>query len=117
VYNFLPQEKFSYLYNLNEPLFGNFANIFCLLISLHLSFTNLNISFQWHSCWCLHTNANPILCSKIRICKHVTSKLWQVYLITNRRNYRVDVVLTPPAVELKGRKIGLKNEYFKWKKK
>jgi hypothetical protein len=28
----------------------------CLWISLHLSFTTLNISFQLHSCWFLHTN-------------------------------------------------------------
>jgi hypothetical protein len=46
----LPQEKFISLYCVNEFLSGNFANIFCLSISFHLSFTNLNISFQLHSC-------------------------------------------------------------------
>jgi hypothetical protein len=46
MYNFLPQEKFSSLYSVNELFSENFANIFCLSISLHLSFTNLNISFQ-----------------------------------------------------------------------
>jgi hypothetical protein len=61
--NFLPQEKINSLYSVNELFSGNFANIFCLLISLHLSFTNLNISFQLHSCCFLHTNANPILCT------------------------------------------------------
>jgi hypothetical protein len=63
IYDFLPQEKLNSLYSVNELLSGNFANIFCLSISLHLSFTNLNISFQLYSCLFLYTNANPILCS------------------------------------------------------
>ena len=63
MYNFLPQEKFNSLYSVNELFSGNFANIFCLSISLHLSFTTRNISFQLHSCCFLHTNAKPILCS------------------------------------------------------
>jgi hypothetical protein len=54
MYNFLPQEKFISLYNVNELFSENLANIFCLSISLHLSF---------HSCCFLYTNANPILCS------------------------------------------------------
>ena len=60
MYNFLSQEKFSFLYSVNELFSWNFANIFCLSISWHISFTNLNISFQLRSCCFLHTNANPI---------------------------------------------------------
>jgi hypothetical protein len=63
LYNFLPQEKFNSLCSVNELFSGNFASIFCLSISFHLSFTHLNISFQLHSSCFLHTNVNPMLCS------------------------------------------------------
>jgi hypothetical protein len=74
MYNFLPQEKFNSLYSANELFSGNFANIFCLSISFHLSFTNRNISFQLHTCCFLNTNANPILCSSsfTSIAQHFT---------------------------------------------
>jgi hypothetical protein len=41
MYNCLPRKRFSSLYSVNELLPGNFANIFCLSVSLHLSFTTL----------------------------------------------------------------------------
>jgi hypothetical protein len=39
MHNFLPQEKFSSLYSVNELLSEHFTNIFRRSISLHISFS------------------------------------------------------------------------------
>ena len=51
IYNSLPQEKFSSLYSVNYLFSGNFANVFCLSVSLHRSFTKLKFSLKLPSCF------------------------------------------------------------------
>jgi hypothetical protein len=57
VCSLLPQKKFISRYVSSD----SFAKIFCLSISLRLSFTIFVIYLKVHSCCFVYTNANPIL--------------------------------------------------------
>ena len=62
MYSFLLQETFISLYSVNELFSENFAKIFYLSVSLHLSLT-VFISVKLQSCCFLHMNASSILYS------------------------------------------------------
>ena len=48
MYNFLPHKKLNSLYIFKELFSGNFANKFCLSVSLHLSFNIVIIKIKSH---------------------------------------------------------------------
>ena len=77
IYSYLPHKKFVSRYSVNELSSEKFGKIFCLSVSLHVSFT-VSISLKLHSCCSLHTDADSVLYKVVQIwpglfvCKQVT---------------------------------------------